>query len=204
MMPAVAVALGLVGGTSARTGARSRRQFCRSKPMDQPVPAAYRSIRPYQNEMIKEVGRHMRLRLSVISAAASVAISVGLGLGASTAASAGVTATGVPASVRLSNMNSALKTTEVTPDISKAWLYPRQNEQGGGTTKECLEESDPLVVPPVASVKNNCEYRIYLQQVDGGTSGWSFCINPHATVNIPSDRQNPRGLLIGRPEACGA
>jgi hypothetical protein len=144
----------------------------------------------------------MRLRSSIISAAATVALATGLGLGMSAAAGAATTASHVAASTHASNMNSALRTAWDAPDISNAWLYPETNERGGGTAKECFEFSDPLVAPPVGSVVNNCEYRIYLQQVDGGTSGWSYCINPHSTVNIPSAYQSPRGLYIGRPEAC--
>ena len=130
----------------------------------------------------------MRLRSSVISAAAATAITISLGLGMSTGVSAAATAARAAAAVQ--------------PDISNVLLYPQAGEQGGATLKECLEGSDPLVVPPIASVRNNCEYRIYLQQVDGGTSGWSYCINPHATVNVPSRFQNPKGMKIGQAESC--
>jgi hypothetical protein len=131
----------------------------------------------------------MHWRSLIISAASTAALVVSVGLWASPAASAMTT-----------SMNPAL--TAVSPDISNALLYPRANEQGGATLKQCIRGADPLVVPPVASVKNNCEYRIYLQQVLGGTSGWSYCINPKATVNVPSMYQDPRGLKIGQAASC--
>lgn len=142
----------------------------------------------------------MRTRFSVISAAATAALAVSLGLGAAPAASAMTTAGSLAVSGHASSINSAL--TGASPDVNNVLLYPRANEQGGATLKQCIESADPLVVPPVASVKNNCEYRIYLQEVLGGASGWTYCINPKATVNVPSRYQDPRGLKIGQAEGC--
>ena len=142
----------------------------------------------------------MRTRTSVISAAATAALAVSLGLGAAPAASAVTTAGGVASSGHSSSIDSALAA--VSPDYSNVLLYPRANEQGGATLHQCIRGADPEAVPPVASVTNNCEYRIYLQEVLGGTSGWSYCINPKTTVNVPSAYQSPRGLKIGQAESC--
>lgn len=145
----------------------------------------------------------MHLRLPVISAAASVAIAAGLGIGTSTAASARLARADVPAVVASETLNTA----GVTPDVNNVWLYPNsKSDKAGSTAKACIRGADDTVAAdpshPVKSVMNNCEYSVTLQQVLGGASGWTHCIEPVEYVNIPSADQIPHGIRIGPGASC--
>jgi hypothetical protein len=131
----------------------------------------------------------MRLRLPIMSAAASVAV-LGLGFGMTTAASA--TTTG--------SSWSAHQGAGVSPDISNFITYKETHFRGTGYPGACVggELYYANGTDPVKSVKNNCEYRIYLQQNPGGSTGWSVCIDPHSVrTSIDSDHWNPATIKVG-------
>jgi hypothetical protein len=43
---------------------------------------------------------------------------------------------------------------------------------------------------------NNCEFRTFIYQ-HPDHQGWSFCMNPHSSGTVPSDRRNPEQVRIG-------
>jgi len=138
----------------------------------------------------------MRLRLPIMYAAASVAL-LGLGLGMTTAASA--TTTGSSGSAYLHALTSAHQGAGVSPDVSNFITYKEFNEGGTPYRGQCV--GGVLYGAshnPVKSVRNNCEYRIYLQQNPGGAGGWSVCIDPHSVrSHIDSDHWDPATIKVG-------
>jgi hypothetical protein len=137
----------------------------------------------------------MRLRLPIMSAAASVAV-LGLGFGMTTAASA--TTTGSSGSAYFP-LTSAHQGAGGSPDISNFITYQQTNLRGTPHPGACV--AGRLYVAnhnPVKSVRNNCEFRIYLQQNPGGATGWQVCIDPHSVrTSIDSDHQNPAAIKVG-------
>jgi len=138
----------------------------------------------------------MRLRLPIMSAAASVAV-LGLGFGMTTAASA--TTTGSSGSADLPALTSAHQAAGGSPDISNFITYQETNLRGTPYTGACVGgDLYSASHNPVKSVRNNCEYRIYLQQNPGGASGWQVCIDPHSVrTSIDSDHWDPATIKVG-------
>lgn len=76
--------------------------------------------------------------------------------------------------------------------------YTETNEGGTKTTYACYQGDDyTVIIVPVASATNNCEYHVYLQYSDGS----SFCIDPDSTrTDIGSAYRNPVSVQIGPGE----
>jgi len=128
----------------------------------------------------------MHWQSTIASAAATFTLAIGMGFGVSTAASAGTVAVHGGGSVHVPNWESKITARTVVPDISNVKLY----SASGLELHQCLQGADSILATPAGgytSVTNNCEYRVYLQQVFGGTSGWSYCINPHSTGECSAD-----------------
>ena len=136
----------------------------------------------------------MHLRSPVMAAAASVALA-GLGLSLPAAASAAAT----PGSGYLQTLTSAHQGTAVSPDVNNFITYKNFNEQGTPYRGQCIAGVlYGATHNPVKSVRNNCEFRIYLQQNPGGAGGWSVCIDPHSVrSHIDRDHWDPATIKVG-------
>jgi hypothetical protein len=135
----------------------------------------------------------MRTRTSLKLATALAALATGFGLGMPAVAAAATTS-GAQATQYGINTPG-----EVTPDISTFWEYSGSNETGSIDGFACVAGAhytlgNSIIMDPVKSVTNNCEYRVYLQYPGPKQD----CVNPHTTRNIvDSAFQNPNGVIIG-------
>jgi hypothetical protein len=140
----------------------------------------------------------MRIRPTIRLAIAAPALALGLALAIPAAASATTTTHGAHV-IKNAAGASASRPAVNAPLISKFWTFTAPDESGAADTYECDQgfdytPSNAVILNPVDSVTNNCEYRVYLQYANGT----SDCVNPHTTRNIADARfQDPDGVMIG-------
>jgi hypothetical protein len=136
----------------------------------------------------------VRISAAIKLAVAGPALALGLALAIPAAAGATTAAPGAHAVV---NSPGA-----VHPDISNFTTYTGSGETGSTDAYQCDQGFDynpgnAIILNPVLSVRNNCEYRVYLQYANGT----SDCVNPHTTRNIVDvSFQDPDGVMIGNSE----
>lgn len=147
----------------------------------------------------------MTVSFKISRATALAATTLALGLGAFAAAPASAQAAGAApataagARATTYGVNTPGGTSQVTPDISTFWEYSGSNESGSIDGFECdaganYTTGNAIIMDPVKSVTNTCEYRVYLQYP--GTK--QNCVHPHTTRNVvDASFQNPNGVIIG-------
>lgn len=144
----------------------------------------------------------MRLRSTLMPAVAAMALALGLGFGlpAANAAAGGTSKAAVTMRLGVPDVqgNCALGP---LPGIA-VHLFNKANE--GGDEWSCACHVDTVYsnfLDPVKSVENGCDYRVYLQQFIGGSTGWSFCIDGGSIRNdIGLKYQDPASVKVGASE----
>ncbi len=146
----------------------------------------------------------MSIRATIRFAVAGPALAVGLALAIPAAASATTATPGAHVIKDSPSTMSASRPSAITPDVNNFWTYDGQGQTGDGLGYACVQGGDYLAsdgwpfLTHVLSVKNNCEYRVYLQYANGT----SDCVNPKTSRNIVDTRfQDPDGVMIGNSTA---
>jgi hypothetical protein len=144
----------------------------------------------------------VKLRSSLLGIAAAALLTAAASLSQMSSASAEITpASHVNHVLDSATETSASKTSATgtargtaSPDIGNFYTYTETNFGGTQFFGACLQGEVYNAADPVASVKNNCEYHIYLQY----SNGTSFCINPHSDrSDIGSAFRNPVSIQVG-------
>jgi hypothetical protein len=81
-------------------------------------------------------------------------------------------------------------------------LFTEENAGGDEMSCACTTDTEYNNIGNyVRSVQNACDYRIYLQQNYGGTTGWSYCISGGSIRNdIGMKYQEPASMKVGASE----
>ena len=136
----------------------------------------------------------MKLRSSLLGITAAALLAAAASLSQMSSASAAVT----PAPHGSYVLSSATGTPQGTAPAASSNLYTYTQTNFGGTQfpAACVKGAvyQAVGTDPVASVKNNCEYHIYLQY----NNMPAFCINPHSDrKDIGSQYRDPVSLQVG-------